>query len=377
MSVNPPDLKAEIASTLPAAGESVPEGTPIDIFYGSDKPTKKDKKKAAGGGGAGAGAAAGAAGGSEAPVAAAAPFPLMAFDGDDDILVADSKAGKEVDPPVAETDALEKDPTWSPTARRSSTRPTARARPSRVNDRERPPAPLRPADESYADPSFAPTTDATVLAVAQRRQPATTATCASAPVTAASSSRRASRTTASRSASRTGRPTAGRSSSPPRATTASASSATSPAGRSRPRATTGARGSSCCRRPRTAASSTWRSRRTASASPRSRTSTAARRCCTSATADDLELEDAERARAAGVQGAWIDDATGSPRSSSATDCAPVRRRDRAAVGGRADGDDDDHHRGRQPHLRAARAEPTVPLELVLARRDARRRSSAS
>ena len=33
-SVTPPDLKAKIARTLPAAGETVPEGTAMDIYYG-------------------------------------------------------------------------------------------------------------------------------------------------------------------------------------------------------------------------------------------------------------------------------------------------------------------------------------------------------
>ena len=46
ISVNPPDLKAKIASTLPGAGESVKVGSPVDIFYADPK-----GKGGAGGGG--------------------------------------------------------------------------------------------------------------------------------------------------------------------------------------------------------------------------------------------------------------------------------------------------------------------------------------
>lgn len=104
-SPQPVDPVGKISSQIPAAGEVVKEGTPVDVFF----PGAEEEAEGDGGGGGGGGGAGG--GGAEAP-AVETPTPEIAYDNDRDILRVDG-AGKKLDP-IAEGDAREKDPTFSP-----------------------------------------------------------------------------------------------------------------------------------------------------------------------------------------------------------------------------------------------------------------------
>ncbi len=209
LSAQPPDPGLKIASTIPAAGERVKRGTPIDIFY-------PNPDAAAGGSAAGGeqvtvpevsgdqqayAAALSEAGfvpgepelriseqpkgtvigtdppaGEKAPKGAtvsmlvAVPFPRMAYDANGNVALADTESGDRVTPAVAKQPGVsEKDPTWAPgnqsivyTAggRLFSTSPPG-------SGRDRTPVALRPAGESYADPSFAPLAMGRFLAVSR------------------------------------------------------------------------------------------------------------------------------------------------------------------------------------------------------------------
>lgn len=216
ISKNPPDLKAKIGSQIPAAGEAVKEGSPVDIYYG-----KPGKKGGAGGGAAAGGAGAGGGGGGDIAVPdidpkdaqgysakvsdaglvpqavqqfSAAPkgevfatepavgtklgegdpvrvlisagFPQLVFDDDRNVLRIDGATGKRLDA-VAKTPAPEKDPAWAPDGQHVAFASGGRIMLADVTKPDDPPVPLTPAGERYADPSFAPTTDAQVLAVAR------------------------------------------------------------------------------------------------------------------------------------------------------------------------------------------------------------------
>jgi beta-lactam-binding protein with PASTA domain len=229
LSVQPADpQKLEIASTLPAAGEAVKQGTPVDIFFADAKAAKAAKKGgAAAGAGAGAGAAAGAGAGAgpkdiavpeigkndqqgygaalakaglipgkpEPRVDAAkrgtvigtepapgtkvakgatvtmlvsAGFPRMAFDDDENVLLVDGATGKRITPAIAKTAAAEKDPTWSGNGESIVYTAAGQLFGADMADRDRAPRQLRPASEQYGDPSFAPSaTHASVLAVSR------------------------------------------------------------------------------------------------------------------------------------------------------------------------------------------------------------------
>ena len=214
ISKNPPDLKAKIGSQIPAAGESVKEGSPVDIYYG--KPGKKD-----GAGGAGAGAGGGGGGGGDIAVPAidpkdaqgysakvsdaglvpqavqqfsAAPkgevfgtepaagtkleegapvrvlisagFPQLVFDDDKNVLRIDGATGKRLDA-VAKSPAVEKDATWAPDGVHVAYASGGRILLADVTKPDESPVPLTPAGERYADPSFAPSSEGQVLAVAR------------------------------------------------------------------------------------------------------------------------------------------------------------------------------------------------------------------
>jgi beta-lactam-binding protein with PASTA domain len=216
----PDDPKLKIASTLPAAGESVKEGTPVDIVFTDPEAANAAKK----GGAAGAGAAAGAAGGAKdieipkvdptdqqgygavlakaglvpgkpelrvdtakrgtvigtAPAVGtkvakgatvtmlvSAGFPRMAFDDDKNILLVNGATGKRIVPAVAKTAALEKDATWAADGASIVYTANGQLFSADMVNRDRAPRQLRPASEQYGDPSFAPTATRSVLAVSR------------------------------------------------------------------------------------------------------------------------------------------------------------------------------------------------------------------
>ncbi len=223
----PSDPNLKIASTLPAAGEHVKGGTPVDIFFVDPKAAKADKKGAKGGvavvpGAGGSGPkdieipaidpadqqgygavlakaklvpgeierrisdaprgtvvatdpAVGTklAKGAAVKLIVSAGFPRVAFDNDANVLLANAGSGKRIPPAIAKTALQEKDPTWS--ADGQSVVYTlglpgsdgGRLVSADMLQRGRAPSPLRPAAEKYADPSFAPTTTRSVLAVSR------------------------------------------------------------------------------------------------------------------------------------------------------------------------------------------------------------------
>jgi hypothetical protein len=95
----------------------------------------------------------------------AARFPVMAFDNDQNILLADSATGKPITPAVPKSTAVEKDPSWSPDGNSVVYTSGQQLVSANMIERKRTPAPLRPSSEKYADPSFAPIATKSVLAV--------------------------------------------------------------------------------------------------------------------------------------------------------------------------------------------------------------------
>jgi beta-lactam-binding protein with PASTA domain len=218
LSVQPTDPKLKIASTIPPAGETVKQGTPIDIFFVVAKPPKD------GPGGPGGPAGPGGPGKpeaadiavpeidppdqrgygdalrkaglvpgeperriSDAPLGTviatdpavgtkvakgatvkmiiSAGFPRVAFDDDKNVLLASGRTGQRIPPAIAKTTAREKDPTWSADGGSVVYTANGRLMSADMIKRDRVPSPLRPADETYADPSFAPIATRSVLAV--------------------------------------------------------------------------------------------------------------------------------------------------------------------------------------------------------------------
>jgi beta-lactam-binding protein with PASTA domain len=212
-SVTPPDPKAKIASQIPAAGELVREGSPVDVYYG--------KPGARGGGAAGAGAGAGGGsggtvavpaidpkdvqgyaakvseeglvpqpvqqfssepkgtvfgtqpsvgtevdGGSQVRVLVSAGYPQLVLDDDHDVLRIDGATGKRLGR-IAHSGADEKDPTWSADGTRVAFEQDGRIMLADVAKPEQAPVAITADGERYADPSFAPTPQPTVLAVAR------------------------------------------------------------------------------------------------------------------------------------------------------------------------------------------------------------------
>ena len=215
LSVQPPDPKLKIASTIPATGEKVKEGTPIDIFF-----TEPKKGGGTAGGGVAGGGGTGAADiavpalepadqqgyaavlakaglvpgeperrvnvaprgtvfatvppvgekvakGATVTMLVSAGFPAMAFDDDKNVLLAAGATGKRIPPAVAKTSAVEKDPTWSGDGSSIVYTADDKLYSADMSQRGRAPALLRPASEKYGDPSFAPIATRAVLAVAR------------------------------------------------------------------------------------------------------------------------------------------------------------------------------------------------------------------
>ncbi|MDX6681074.1 MAG: hypothetical protein QOG94_1113 [Solirubrobacteraceae bacterium] len=217
LSVQPTDPKLEIASTIPPAGETVKQGTPIDIFFVVAK-APGDEPGGGGGAGAGAGGGAGAkdvavpeidppeqrgygdvlakaglvpgeperrisdkprgtviatdpavgtkvAKGATVKMIVSAGFPRVAYDDDKNVLLASGATGQRIPPAIAKTTAREKDPTWSADGGSVVYTADERLMSADMIRRDRAPSALRPADEKYADPSFAPIATRSVLAV--------------------------------------------------------------------------------------------------------------------------------------------------------------------------------------------------------------------
>ncbi len=226
LSPQPTDPSLKIASTLPAAGENVKEGTPIDIFFVD--PTKRvpGDTRVAGNAGASVGVVPGSkeieipaidpadqqgygavlakaklvpgdierrisdaprgtvvatdpavgtklAKGAAVKLIVSAGFPRVAFDNEVNVLLANGGTGKRIPPAIAKTALQEKDPAWSADGRSVvytlglPNSDGGRLVSADMLNRDRPPSPLRPASEKYADPSFAPITTRSVLAVSR------------------------------------------------------------------------------------------------------------------------------------------------------------------------------------------------------------------
>jgi hypothetical protein len=104
-SPQPVDPAAEISDQVPAAGETVKEGTPVNVFFpGAEEEAEAEAQDEGGGGGGG--------GGGAEPPAVDTPTRELAYDDNRDVLRADGN-GKKLDP-IADSDELEKDPAFSP-----------------------------------------------------------------------------------------------------------------------------------------------------------------------------------------------------------------------------------------------------------------------
>jgi beta-lactam-binding protein with PASTA domain len=221
-SPQPPDPAKEIASQIPAEGEVVQEGTPVDIFF--EEPGKgkggedKGGEENAGGGAAGGGGGGGGGGGevrvpeiggapieeyaktvadenlvpvketafnaakagtvfgtepaenteveagSKVKLLVSAGFPQLVFDNDKDILRVNGATGKKLDP-VADGPQQEKDPAFSFDGTRVAYVGDGRVF---LRDLEKPNAPavtLTAQGDEFADLDWAPTADVNVLAM--------------------------------------------------------------------------------------------------------------------------------------------------------------------------------------------------------------------
>jgi beta-lactam-binding protein with PASTA domain len=211
-SVTPPDPKAKIASQIPAAGELVRAGSPVDLYYGkAGRPGGGAGGASAGGGGGGGDVtvpaidpkdlqgyaakvsdeglvpqpvqqfssepkgtvfatepAAGSEveGGSTVRVLVSAGFPQLAIDDDRDVLRIDGATGKRLGR-IARTEAAEKDPSWSADGTAVAYEQGGRIMLATLGEPEQPAVPITPEGEDYADPSFAPVPQPNVLAVAR------------------------------------------------------------------------------------------------------------------------------------------------------------------------------------------------------------------
>lgn len=217
LSIQPPDLKAKIASSLPAAGERVKAGTAVDLFFEKDKAGatgpagvdadgdgKPDKpaageiavpeiKPPAADGYAKvldkAGLVPGeperrideakpgtvfateppvgtkVAAGTKVTMLVSAGFPRFAFDDDKNVLLASGASGKRISPAVAKTDAVEKDATWSGDGQRVVYTADNDLFAANMRQQGREPVQLSES-KKFADPSFAPTPTRSTLAAA-------------------------------------------------------------------------------------------------------------------------------------------------------------------------------------------------------------------
>jgi|GEM_PF-1991970 len=226
-SPQPVDPQAKIATQIPTAGETVKAGTPVNIFYpdpskaAAKKGDKKGAAKKAGGAAAAASAAAaaGAAGGGDivvppvdgatldvyakklanlglvpevvkqfddakpdtvvgtkpeagtkaangdkVQVLVSAGQPEVVFSNGKDILLVNGASGKKLDP-VAKSPQTESDPTWSADTTHVAYISEGRVYLKDLTKKDAPAVALTPAGTTYENLSWAPTTDANVLAM--------------------------------------------------------------------------------------------------------------------------------------------------------------------------------------------------------------------
>jgi beta-lactam-binding protein with PASTA domain len=218
-SPQPVDPAAKIASQIPAAGQVVKQGTPVNFFFAKPAPPGKAKgsaaakdqaKKAAAQAVKGGAVPAIAAGATAATVAAAvakngivpkevqafspvkkgtvfrtsppsgtklkagdaltlfvsAGFPQLLFDNGNNIQLVDGFNGKKLPAPV-QGPSTNTDPTWSPDASHIVYSSSGRLFLKDMTKPKQPSSPLTPPGRQYEDPSWAPTGDANVIAMDQ------------------------------------------------------------------------------------------------------------------------------------------------------------------------------------------------------------------
>jgi beta-lactam-binding protein with PASTA domain len=215
------DPTKKISSQIPAEKEIVKAGTPVDIFFQDPKAAAKEKGNSGGGGagggggggGGGAGAVVPAVGGAKVaayaqtaadeglvptakPAFNAAPvgtvfgtdppagtkvkagaavkvlvsagFPEVAFDDGNDVLLVNGANGKKLDA-IAKGPNLDKDPTFSADGTRVAYISGRRIFLSNLEKPDAAPQPLTSDLDQFSDPSWAPTADVNVLAMARSK----------------------------------------------------------------------------------------------------------------------------------------------------------------------------------------------------------------
>jgi beta-lactam-binding protein with PASTA domain len=215
------DPAKQISSQIPAENEVVKEGTPVDIFFEDPAAAKKEKDAkgggAGGGGGGGGGGGAGGdvtvpafegaqldayaqtaadatlvpspvrefsdqpigtvfgtdppvgtkvAAGASVKVLVSAGFPELAFDDGDDVLRVNGANGKKLDP-IAKGPNQEKDPTFSADGTRVAFIGGRRVFLADLGKPDATPVALTSDLDEFSDPSWAPTADLNVLAMAR------------------------------------------------------------------------------------------------------------------------------------------------------------------------------------------------------------------
>jgi beta-lactam-binding protein with PASTA domain len=223
------DPAKKISSQIPAAAEVVTKGTPVNIFYQDPKAAEAENKKnggaggaagaGGGGGGGGGGGAAGAAavvpaiagakldayaqtaasatlvptvqrvfsaqpvgaviatdppagtkvaGGAPVKVLVSAGFPEMAYDNGQDVLLVNGANGKKL-PAIANGPNLEKDPTFSADGTHVAYIGGRRIFVANLAKPNAAPVALTSDLEQYTDPSWAPTPNVNILAMARAK----------------------------------------------------------------------------------------------------------------------------------------------------------------------------------------------------------------
>jgi beta-lactam-binding protein with PASTA domain len=220
----PPDPKGKISSQIPAEGEIVKEGAPVDIFFPDPKDKEggdKDGGGGAGGGGGGGGGGDGKKGdvvipaigkddteayaqkvgedglvpesvrafdaspantlfgtdppggtkvaeGAKVKLLVSAGFPRMAFDDDKNILLVDGATGKKLDP-IAKGPQREKDPAWSPDGTRVAYVGGRRIFLKNMDKPDDAAIALTSDADEFSDLAWAPTADVNLLAMSRKK----------------------------------------------------------------------------------------------------------------------------------------------------------------------------------------------------------------